>query len=604
MEQVNSVSSSGKFLRSGDNIKSILQSFALEFNISPLLLDYNLVSYKSFILKDSGDEAEIDNSEINNYIDTNNTIIQKYEVEIFRRESSFYPILIQVQTNDSALELRANIYTSRIPQLGKLEDIIYQTIVNICAYRGIIINLSWQGFMRKIAEIAERLKSKDAKPEFYTIDIVKLKEPKIESMAKRLLISKNQKHSILSHDSLLLSGGFFSVKKGEILLSYKKPKYSAPWRNIYGNLYGVGLSYPIGIEAGEGIDISQKDDNILYTANKDGYVSVVNGTMMISQSIIVDNINAKNIHNIKEQGIKSLVVRNDALLKDVIPSGFNLNVDDLKIVGNIGAVNIQSQNLFINGQVHIKSHLKAKTAQILHLKGHLQANEAEIRHCENSEIECEDLSINYLNGSKVYCSTARISHIQSNNLLFVQKSLFINNMLGEHNEFIMYPCLYGESRANLEKIYEKLFYIKKLRNLILQDKNKIYALKNTSDLVYNNLSTKNAYNLYNWDATLKHYERKAQGANNVFNHYMELFDGIMQKENEIKGEIRAKQEEMFNIEVIFEKKSRVGFFVRFINFYGVENRYFIGANDRNQIKSVRLAKGDKENDIKIVCQRD
>lgn len=604
MEQVNSVSSNGKFLRSGDNIKAILQSFATEFNINPLLLDYNLVGYKTFILKDSGEEVEIDNSEINSHIDTNHTITQKYEVEIFRRESSFYPILIQIQTNDNALELRANIYTSRIPQLGKLEDIIHQTIINICAYRGIIINLSWQGFMRKITEIAERLRSNEAKPEFYTMDICRLKEPMIESVAVRLLISKNQKNAILSHDSALLSGGFFSVKKGEVLLSYKKPRYTAPWRNIYGNLYGVGLSYPIGIEAGDGVAMAQRDDKILYVANEDGYVSVVNGVMMISQSIIVDNINAKNIQNIKEQGIKSLVVRNDALLKDIIPSGFNLNVDDLKITGNVGAVEIESQNLFINGQVHIKSHLKTKTAQILHLKGRLEAEEAEIRHCENAEIECEDLSINYLNGSKIYFSTARISHIQSNNLLFIQKSLFVKNMIGENNEFIMYPYLYGESKANLEKIFDKLFYVKKLHNLILQDKNEIYALKNTNDLIYENLSTKNAYNLYNWAQTLNDFKQKAQGANAVFNHYVALLESLAQNENEIKNEIRAKQEEMFNIEVVFEEKSRVGFFVRFINFYGIENRYFIGASDNNQIKRVILAKGDKADDIKIICQRD
>ena len=607
MEQsLNSVSSSGRFLRSGENIKGILQSFATENDINPLVLDYNLVGYKSFILRENGEETPIENDGINSYIETNYTIIQKYEVEIFRRESSFYPILIQVQTNDNALELRANIYTSRIPQLGKLEDIIYQTIINICAYRGIIINLSWNGIERKIAEVAEKLKSNDAKPEFYTIDICRLKEPIVESVAVKLLISKNASHSVLSHDSLLLSGGFFSVEKGEVLLSYQKPRYAAPWRNIYGNLYGVGLSYPIGIEAGEGIAVSQQNENIIYTAQNDGYVSVVNGTMMISQSIIVDNINSKNIQNIKEQDIKSLIVRNDALLKDVIPSGFSLNVDDLKIVGNIGAVDICSKNLFINGQVHIKSKLKTKSAQILHLKGRLEASEAEIRHCENAEVECDDLSINYLNGSKIYFSTARISHIQSNNLLFIQKSLVIKNMIGENNEFILYPCLYGAQKASLEKLYDRLFHLKKLHNLILQDKNEIYALKNTSELIYENLSAKNANinHLHNWDEILRIYKRKAQGADEVFNHYEELLEGLLQREDSIKAEIRAKQEEMFNIEVVFRETSRVGFFVRFINFYGIENRYFIGANERSQVKRVCLKKGDSNDEIQIMCYKD
>lgn len=602
--ELNSISSNGRFLRSGDNIKAILQSFAKEFGINPLVLDYNLKDYKTYILKRDGEESPIENDAINSYIDTNNTIIQKYEVEIFRRESSFYPILIQIQTNDNALDLRANIYTSRIPQLGKLNDIIYQTIINICAYRGIIINLTWNDLPNKIAEVAERLRSNETKPEFYTIDICRLKEPKIESMAVRLLISKNQRHSILSHDSLLLSGGFFSVKKGEILLSYQKPRYAAPWRNIYGNLYGVGLSYPIGIEAGDGIDISQQGENIIYTANEDGYVSVVNGVMMISQSIIVDNINAKNIQNIKEQGIKSLIVRNDALLKDVIPSGFKLNVDDLKIVGNIGAVEIESKNLFINGQVHIKSKLKTKTAQILHLKGQLWADEAEIRHCENAEIECENLSINYLNGSKIYFSTAKISHIQSNNLLFVQKTLIIKNMIGENNEFILYPCLYGAKKAQLEKLYDKLFYAKKLYNLILQDKNEVYTLKSTNDLIYENLRVKDATNLYNWESVLNRYKHNSDSANAVYERYNELLQGLKQKEDTCRSEIRAKQEEMFNIEVIFEEKSKMGFFVRFINFHGIENRYFIGANENNKIKRVCLKKGNSDNEIQIMCYKD
>ena len=591
------------FVRSGGNIKHILQSFAVENKINPLLLDYNLINYKTYILKDSGEEVLIANDSINSHIDSNNTIIQKYEVDIFRRVSSFYPILIQVQTNENALDLKAHIFTQRIPRHGDLEEIIYQTIINICAYRGIIINLGWGDIKAQIAEIATKLKDNDTHAEFYTIDICKLKEPKIQSASVRLLLSKNQSNAILSLESLLLSGGFFSVEKNEILLNYQKPRYATPWRNIYGNLYGVGLSYPIGIEAGENIEVSQKNDTIIYSAKDSGYVSIVNGVMMISQSIIVDNINSKNIINIKEQNIQSLIVKNDALLKDVIPSGFNLSVQDLKIVGNIGAVDIQSQNLFINGQVHIKSNLKTNKAQILHLKGKLVAKEAEIRHCENAEIECDNLSINHLNGSKIYFSNARISHIQSNNLLFIQKSLIVKNILGENNEFILYPCLYGENKAFLSALYEKLFYVKKLKNLILQDKNTIRSLKDTNELIYDNLSQKSHASSPSWNQTLNLYKRKNLATSEAYNHYLELLNSIEDKESGINGDIRNKQEEMFKIEVIFEEKASVGFFVRFINFYGMQQRYFVNASQNNQIKRVFLMLNEND-EIKIVCYKD
>lgn len=591
------------FVRSGGNIKHILQSFAVENKINPLLLDYNLINYKTYILKDSGEEVLIANDSINSHIDSNNTIIQKYEVDIFRRVSSFYPILIQVQTNENALDLKAHIFTQRIPRHGDLEEIIYQTIINICAYRGIIINLGWGDIKAQIAEIATKLKDNDTHAEFYTLDICKLKEPKIQSASVRLLLSKNQSNAILSLESLLLSGGFFSVEKNEILLNYQKPRYATPWRNIYGNLYGVGLSYPIGIEAGENIEVSQKNDTIIYSAKDSGYVSIVNGVMMISQSIIVDNINSKNIINIKEQNIQSLIVKNDALLKDVIPSGFNLSVQDLKIVGNIGAVDIQSQNLFINGQVHIKSNLKTNKAQILHLKGKLVAKEAEIRHCENAEIECDNLSINHLNGSKIYFSNARISHIQSNNLLFIQKSLIVKNILGENNEFILYPCLYGENKAFLSALYEKLFYVKKLKNLILQDKNTIRSLKDTNELIYDNLSQKSHASSPSWNQTLNLYKRKNLATSEAYNHYLELLNSIEDKESGINGDIRNKQEEMFKIEVIFEEKASVGFFVRFINFYGMQQRYFVNASQNNQIKRVFLMLNEND-EIKIVCYKD
>lgn len=591
------------FVWSGGNIKRILQSFAVEHKINPLLLDYNLINYKTYILKDSGEEVLIANDSINNHIDSNNTIIQKYEVDIFRRASSFYPILIQVQTNENALDLKAHIFTQRIPRHGDLEAIIYQTILNICAYRGIIINLGWGDIKAQIAEIAPKLRENDTHAEFYTLDICKLKEPKVQSASVRLLLSKNQSDAILSLESLLLSGGFFSVEKNEILLNYQKPRYATPWRNIYGNLYGVGLSYPIGIEAGENIEVSQKNDTIIYSAKESGYVSIVNGVMMISQSIIVDNINSKNIINIKEQNIQSLIVKNDALLKDVIPSGFNLSVQDLKIVGNIGAVDIQSQNLFINGQVHIKSNLKTNKAQILHLKGKLVAKEAEIRHCENAEIECDNLSINYLNGSKIYFSNARISHIQSNNLLFIQKSLIVKSILGENNEFVLYPCLYGENKAFLSALYEKLFYIKKLKNLILQDKNTIHSLKNTNELIYDNLSQKSHSSSPSWNQTLNLYKRKNLATSEVYNHYLELLNSIEDKESSTNSDIRNKQDEMFKIEVIFEEKASVGFFVRFINFYGMQQRYFVNASQNNQIKRVFLMLNEND-EIKIVCYKD
>lgn len=600
---VQSKSTQGKITRTGGNIKKILQSFALENKVNPLTLDYNLISYKSFIIKDGGAKSLIDNNAIKSHIDSNNAITQDYEIEIFRRASSFYPILIQVHTNENATALSANIYTQRIPRTGNLEQIIYQTILNICAYRGIIINMGWGDIRTKIIQIAQKLRENQTHPEFYTLEICKLKEPVINAPAVRLLLSKSQNNAILSIESPLLSGGFFPVERGEVLLQYQKPRYESPWRNIYGDIYGIALSYPIGICAGENIAVSQRDDLIIYSAESSGYISVVNGVMMISQSIIVDIINAKNLKNIKEQNIQSLVVKNDALLKDAVPSGFDLNVRDLKIIGNIGATQINSQNLIINGQVHIKSALSAKKAQILHLKGKLQAKEAQIRHCENAEVECDNLLINYLNGSKIYCNDAKISRVQGNNILFIQGSLEVGCVLGENNDFVFHPCAYGEKKAEFAELSARLFHIQKLKHIIAQDAKNIELLKTTNELIYEHLSQKQHEQTRAWGELISKIGHKNGDINEVYFHCVELSSDIIKKEEAISSQLRAKQEEMFKIKVVFEERAQVGFFVRFMDFNNIERRYFINASQNNQIKRVGLELGENDG-IKIVCYKD
>lgn len=601
-----------KYLRNGDNIKSILKQFALEYKINELLLDYSLASHKTYLIKDS-DEApvktQIDDVDINSYVDTTYKITQNYTIEIFKRQSSFYPILIQLQSNENDTELKALVYTQRIPQNNDIEQLIRQTIFNICAYRGIIIGLGWNNINPDIMDIASKLRSNDNHPEYYTINIAKLAEPKINKIAVKLIISKSNKITILSHDSLLLHGGFFKVVKDEVLLDYVKPIYDSPWRDIYGNIYGIGKAYPIGITAGDGIRVEEKDNKILYIADTDGYVSIVGKVMLISNTVTLDNINSKNIINIQEQEIDSLVVKNDNLTKDIIGSGLSLNIDKLKIIGNVGAVNIISKDLFINGQVHIKSNIKTQKASILHFKGKLEANSAEIRYCENSFLQSDDLSINHVNGSKLYFSRGKISQIQSNNTLFIQESLSVGSVLGKNNEFILNPCLYGKAKEELDSLKNKIFNLNKLKGMFLNDGNKLQYENVRNKLLCEKLKAKHTdlidSDLYDWNKNiLNKYTEKLENSTQLLEEYNTLMESFDKNNITINQTIREKLEKMFDIQIIFENKCVIDFYVRFINFYGVENRFHINANNNNAIKKVLLSKGKEADSIKILCYKE
>lgn len=599
------------YLRQGSNIKDILRKFALDYKISELLLDYSLVSYSTYYIDDNASKKTIiDNAKINSYIDTAYNIKQEYAISIFKRQSSFYPIIIQLHTNENETKLQAHIYTQRIPQdKSNLEVMIQNTILNICAYRGIIIGLGWNNIKPHIIDIASKLRENGNHPEYYSIDISSLAEPQINSIAVKLILSKSEKKSILSHDSQLQNGGFFRVESGEILLDYSKPHYNSPWRNIYGDIYGIGKAYPIGIFAGDGIDVSEVDNKIIYTANKDGYASIVRNVMLISDTVTLDSINQKSVQNIKEQAIDTLIVKNDNLTKDVVTSGLTLEVDNLNITGNVGAANIVAKDLFINGQVHIKSNIKSIKSSILYLKGNLESRFAQIRYCENGMIKSDDLLINFLNGSKIYCSRGKISQIKSNNNIYIQESLLIGSITGKHNEFTLYPCLYGEEKVELDTLNAQILSLNKLKNIFLNDKNKLNDEKIKNELLYDELCSRNTSyidnNLYDWDKNvLDKQHLKLESSIRILSKYNNLIDGLDENINKITQTIKDRLNKMFDISITFINKCNIDFYVRFINIYGIESRIHINANNDNMIKKVMLSKGEDEDSIKVLCYKE
>lgn len=599
-----------KHLRQGSNIKNILKQFALEYKITELLLDYSVVSYDTYYIDNNSNKIKIPNSTINHYIDSIYDIKQEYSISIFKRQSSFYPIIIQLNTNENETNLQAHIYTQRIPQdKNNLESIIQNIILNICAYRGIIIGLGWNNIKSSIADIASKLRENQTHPEYYTIDISTLAEPQINSIAIKLLLSKSKNNSILSHDSQLQNGGFFRVKSGEILLDYTKPNYSSPWRNIYGNIYGIGKAYPIGISAGDGINVSEVENKIIYTANKDGFVSIVRNNMLISDIVTLDNINQKSIQNIKEQAIDTLIVKNDNLTKDVVSSGLTLEVPNLKITGNVGATNIISKDLFINGQVHIKSNIQSIKSSILYLRGSLESKSAQIRYCENGNVVSDDLLINFLNGSKVYCTRGKISQIKSNNNIYIQESLLVGNMAGKYNEFTLYPCLYGDAKDELDSLNAQILNLNKLKNIFLNDKNRLNDEKKKNELLYkelNDIDISNIDNaLYDWNKNvLNKQSLKLESSTKVLLKYNSLIDELDKSIDETTQKIKDKLNKMFEINITFVNKCSIDFYIKYINIYGITSRIHITADSNNAIKKVMLSKGKNEDSIKVLCYKD
>lgn len=607
-----------RYLKEGYNVKNILGQFALEHKVDELSLDYSLVSYKTYLQKDDKtnlnnlidvDEnvlKQIDASAINTFIDSPYKIVQRYTIDIFKRRSSFYPIIINVQSNDDNTSLKAMVDTSRIPDPKIIESSIKTTILNICAYRGIIIGLGWGNINASIREVSNKLKSSDKHPPYYEINIANLPAPKVNRIAIRKIISKNGKISALLHDSFLLNGGFFKVTKDEVLLEYQKPLYDSNWRNIYGILFGLNSEYPIGITAGNGIRINKLDDKILYYAKSNGYVSIVGNIMQVSDVIVIDNINTKNMINIQEQGIETLIVKNPNLTKEAVNAGVDLEVKNINIIGNLGAANLKASKISIKGQVHIKGNIVSDIAAISHLKGSLISNKAEVKVCENANIECNNLVLGNTSGSKIYVTRANIYNIQSNNTIFVQEDLLVGKMIGHNNEFILHPCIYGDAKDKYDNFSKKINNINRLQSIFMPFNDKLHYEFITNKFLYDELIKRDASiinaSLFDWNKLLQKYKVNYENSQKIINKHDNLISSFNEKIEMIQKEILLEFNKMFNIKVVFNTICNNDFYVRIINFNGSSSRHHVNSKRDNNIKSFKL-ENDGSN-IRIVLYKE
>lgn len=607
-----------KYIKEGFNLKLLLKQFAVENMVNEASLDYRLISYKTFTLRDDSlkdsitfadfDEDSLETINIDNlqnYINFPQRIVQRYTIEIFRRQNSLYPILINLQANEDSTMLKALIDTKRIPDAENLSEVIKTTILNICAYRGIIINLGWSDFDFKVKEIATKLQSLDSHPQFYEIDIASLPQPKILNISVTKVISNTNGVKSLSHNSILLNGGFFKVEVDEKLLEYQKPTYKSTWRNIYGEIYGINTSYPIGISAADGVRVADMGQSVCYYSTQSGYISIVNNAMQISNIVTLDSVNVKNIQNIQEQSLDTLIVKNDNLTRDVITSGVDLKLKNLKVIGNIGAVNIECENLFAKGQVHIKSNIVAQNASILHFKGNLKCHKAKIRYCENANVQSDDFSANHINGSKVFLNKGKIFQVRSGNTFYVQDELIIDKVVGNNNEFILHPCLYGKSKSMLDDLNAKSNNIRMLQETFNEFGYRREIEYKSSDLLYNELLSKNKShfdeNYYNWDKLLSIHKIILSQNKILLDRYNELLDGFSDKISLINSDINDLLKKMFDIKVIFNETCKLDFYVRIMNTQGVENRYHVNTQ-KSDIKMIKLESINGE--VKIACYRE
>jgi len=161
-----------------------------------------------------------------------------------------------------------------------------------------------------------------------------------------------------------------SVTEGEMLIEYIKPKLGESGRNCSGVFLKpkepiVKHEPTFGVT--DNINVVVGDDNITYVARVGGYVTFENNTYDIRQEVEIGEISFKTTGSIESalDADVSINVKESDTLKDAIGMGMEVEVNEIRVDGNVGpnAV-VRANKAIIEGQTHKSSKIYAQKVQI------------------------------------------------------------------------------------------------------------------------------------------------------------------------------------------------------------------------------------------------
>ncbi|MGP1580513.1 MAG: hypothetical protein ACTTH5_05770 [Wolinella sp.] len=440
------------------DIRTMRLHLAKKHRISSRKIDFEILGINTFLVRGKDDLQRVSNRELHEIAYTPYSMRQFYKVRFFARDRRVLdPFVISLESSEEGSMLEAILSLERLPApdnqfVPTLQLLIYKQMI----LQGYILGLGGKIFQEELARFFTTLK-KDPRSfkDSARLLICKLRAPEIIKPYSLKLLSRPYAQGKLQEDSELLEGAILKVKQGEALLSYRKPTYRVPWRNVRGEWFGEG-DYPIGIACGEGLERTEDEETITYKANQDGFASIVEKKLNVLEAPLVKSVDFKLSQQIAPLEIKRLQISNDDNTSDAVAQGVELAIPTLLVKGNVGpATKLHAEELRINGQIHARAVLHAHDAKLLFLKGSLTAQDAQVKFCEGANIKTKHLKTSYLGGTTAFFEEGQAERLGSNNTLHVSTSLRIGRVLGKTNTIYFDPLASQENERLFASLKEQ-----------------------------------------------------------------------------------------------------------------------------------------------------
>ena len=539
-----------------ENVNEEFLKVAKEYGLPISSLDFNLLSYKTYIKFPDTDFLEADKENLEkfmikeNLLNENSKIKQIYEIEIIKfRPSNNFELLGKINVNED--------YT-------KAEFIISKNSVF------------------KIENIYEKVKKELNKKKIKNsllIDFFDLMDEDIKNLQNIILINgklnKNFKIRLCQgikpiktvHTTVIYHFEknktsqkilIYPVKKGEILIEILLPEDGKNGRNCKGEIIKIKNSKKFDIPDIEFDEktIEKKTDNkkILFIAKKDGYIIKESGEFVIKDEMEIKQINIKtgSVENADENDIK-LKIKESGALKEAIADNMKVETTELYVKGNVGnKAKIKAKKLEINGQTHKNSKILSKDTFINIHKGEIKTKKIKINKLEGGIIRADEAEIDLALGGIVYAKTIKINKLLSHNKFFASELIEICEVKGEENFLAISPKMVLKE-IDIEAMEKRTLEIEQyinLKNKEYEKLKKIYFENKNAIKEYKNLYLNNKKNNKRTSPLILKKLREFKELINKMDDYKKEILILKKEKEKIKEEIEYLQNGIYKAKII------------------------------------------------------
>jgi hypothetical protein len=488
-----------KVIESSDIVKD-LEEIANKYNINVKTLDYKIISYKTFYKKIDSPRyrelAEIDREKffkIENILNPELEILQKLKVEVYKKNSSRFPIKIAIGGNKSLTKVVATIQKQEsVSYFDGLESEIIAELDKKKAKLKILLGCFDADLRSEIKKLVSSIRVNKKIEENVTVVLCQAYEMQKHTVGEVFYRFKEKEEDSDKKVDHSNKGFMHTIKEGDVIIEVLQAKEGRAGRNCRGSVIAlkeVELSKEIPpIIVSEDIECRELDDRILYIANRSGFINEPKpNNFEINDELVVNEVSFRTTGSIEagaDKDIKIDIKCKDSM-SDAIGSGVHIETSEVKAEGNVGNGAVVKANLIeIGGQIHQSAKLYGGDVKVNLHKGFIDGENITVDLLEGGKIVGDVVRIKKASGGEIEAREVYIDTVLSNVNVQASHHIELNKIEGTGNKFIIDAKAQRGFKDKVESIKasidENSLNMEKITKKIKQIKAKIYNEKETT----------------------------------------------------------------------------------------------------------------------------